>query len=173
MSGVLSAGTPGAASHTEMHVTGVEVEQQRTARCSVVGTQPAGPVPSPLIDHANSGAGAYGGIGGDGGRGGDGGGGDGGGAGGGLRGFGVSGGGRGTAGGGGKVGGREGGGGKEGDGNGTSEARLGSKKQLSSAAPARMTTASGEKAEERRRDPSNVCRKPGAFEWRAFLERVY
>ena len=83
MSGVRSAGTPGAASQTEMHVTGVEVEQQRTARCSVVETQPAGPVPSPLMDHAYSGAGAYGGIGGDGGRGGDGGGGDGGGLGGG------------------------------------------------------------------------------------------
>ena len=40
-------------------------------------------MPSPLIDHAYSGAGAYGGIGGDGGRGGDGGGGDGGGDGGG------------------------------------------------------------------------------------------
>ena len=74
MSGVRSAGTPGAASQTEMHVTGVEVEQQRTARCSVVETQPAGPVPSPLMDHAYSGAGAYGGIGGDGGFGGDGGG---------------------------------------------------------------------------------------------------
>ena len=83
MSGVRSAGTPGAASQTEMHVTGVEVEQQRTARCSVVETQPAGPVPSPLMDHAYSGAGAYGGIGGDGGFGGDGGGGDGGGLGGG------------------------------------------------------------------------------------------
>ena len=56
----------------KIDVTGVEVEQQRTARCSVVETQPAGPVPSPLMDHAYSGAGAYGGIGGDGGRGGDG-----------------------------------------------------------------------------------------------------